>query len=122
MRPLNIKLYTYTEPKTGCKVVKAVTNYVGQSLYALAKCDPVDEFNQEFGEKLAIARLNIKVAKCRVQLAKERVGYANEYMNWMQKEYARVAKSLIREEACAADRAADLSAALKAEADLLATV
>ena len=57
MKPVDIKLYTYTEPITGCKCVKAVTNYVGQNMFAIAKCDPVDEFDQEFGEKLATTRL-----------------------------------------------------------------
>lgn len=122
MKPINVRLYTYTDNNTGCKVVKAVTNYLGQTLFATAKCDPVDEFNQEFGEKLATTRLNIKVAKFRASLAEERAAYASEYLDYLEKEQRRVANSIKRELVSVSDRMEELSALEKEEADLLATV
>ena len=122
MKPVDIKLYTYTEPITGCTCVKATTNYVGKNLFAVAKCDPTDEFDKELGEKLAILRLNIKIAKRRVALAKERVVYATEYREFLEKEQRRLNASLKREEASVAERTVDLKELIAAEEALLATV
>lgn len=122
MKPVDIKLYTYTEPITGCKCVKAVTNYVGQNMFAIAKCDTIDEFDQEFGEKLAIARLNIKIAKRRVALAKERAEYAAEYKEFLEKELRRVNASIKREETSIEERYVDYTNFVLAEEALLATV
>ena len=122
MKPVDIKLYTYTEPITGCKCVKAVTNYVGQNMFAIAKCDPVDEFDQEFGEKLATTRLNIKIAKRRVQLAEERSAYAAEYKEFLEKELRRVNASIKREEASVEERLDDYANLVLAEEALLAAV
>jgi hypothetical protein len=117
-----ILLYTYTEPITGCKCVKAVTNYVGQTLFAIAKCDPTDEFNQEFGEKLATMRLNLKIAKRRVAFAKERAECANEYNDWLLEEQRRVRAAIKREELSIEDRTNDLNELTEAYNALLATV
>lgn len=43
----------------------AVTKYAGDVIRASAKCNPEDEFNAAFGEKLAEARLKVKLAKRR---------------------------------------------------------
>lgn len=122
MKPVDIKLYTYTEPITGCKCVKAVTNYVGQNMFAIAKCDPIDEFDQEFGEKLATTRLNIKIAKRRVQLAEERSAYATEYKELLEKELRRVTNTIKREEASVEERLDDYANLVLAEEALLAAV
>ena len=45
--------------------VIATTNYCGKPVRAVAKCNPEDEYNRQFGEDLALARLNLKVAKKR---------------------------------------------------------
>ena len=45
--------------------VIATTNYYGKPVRAIAKCNPEDEYNRQFGEDLALARLNLKVAKKR---------------------------------------------------------
>ena len=122
MKPVNIRLYTYTDKETGCKVVKAVTNYLGQTMFATAKCDPVDEFNQEFGEKLATTRLNIKIAKLRTSIAKERIVWASDYVDYLEKEQCRVRASIEREVVNVMDRAAEFEALQKVEEDLLASV
>jgi adenosylmethionine-8-amino-7-oxononanoate aminotransferase len=122
MKPINVRLYTYTDKETGCKVVKAVTSYLGQTMFATAKCDPVDEFNQEFGEKLATTRLNIKVAKLRASIAEERAAYSSEYLNYLEKEQRRVNASIVRELTNISERMAELEALEKVEEDLLASV
>jgi hypothetical protein len=122
MKPVDIKLYTYTEPITGCKCVKAVTNYVGQNMFAIAKCDPIDAFDQEFGEKLATTRLNIKIAKRRIALAKERSAYATEYKELLEKELRRVTNTNKREEASVEERLDDYANLVLAEEALLAAV
>lgn len=55
------------------KVIVAVSRYAGKTVRGVAKCHPNDEFNTEFGIKLAVARCNIKVAKKRAARADSRV-------------------------------------------------
>lgn len=43
----------------------ATTTYCGKPVRAVAKCNPEDEYDRLFGEDLALARLNLKVAKKR---------------------------------------------------------
>ena len=45
--------------------VIATTTYCGKPVRAVAKCNPEDEYDRQFGEDLALARLNLKVAKKR---------------------------------------------------------
>ena len=45
--------------------VIATTNYCGKPVRAVAKCNPEDKYDKQFGEDLALARLNLKVAKKR---------------------------------------------------------
>ena len=45
--------------------VIATTTYRGKPVRAVAKCNPEDEYDRQFGEALALARLNLKVAKKR---------------------------------------------------------
>lgn len=48
----------------GNKVI-AVSTYAGRTVRGTAKCDPRDEFDLEFGEKLAAARCAYKIAEKR---------------------------------------------------------
>ena len=54
------------------KKVVAYSSYAGQSVRGVAKCAPEDEFDVEFGKKLAAARCNVKVARKRFHRALER--------------------------------------------------
>ena len=49
---------------TGNKVI-AVSTYAGKTVRGVALCHPDDEFDLEFGKKLAAARCNAKIAKKR---------------------------------------------------------
>lgn len=71
MKNYETHVYDYVDNKTGVHVVKAVTTYEGNSVCAYAKCDPIDEFNLEFGTQLALKRLDIKIAQKRAAHAKE---------------------------------------------------
>ena len=53
------------------KKVVAYSTYAGQSVRGVAKCAPDDEFDVEFGKKLAAARCNVKVARKRLKRALE---------------------------------------------------
>ena len=45
--------------------VIAVSTYAGKEVRGVAKCDPRDEFNLEFGKQLAAARCAYKIAEKR---------------------------------------------------------
>ena len=53
-------------------LVIAITTYAGKTVKAFAKCHSDDTFDREFGEKLAMARCNVKVAKKRAARAKRK--------------------------------------------------
>ena len=69
MRNYETNVYDYIEKDI--HVVKAVTTYEGKAVYAYAKCDPNDNFDLEFGTKLALKRLDYKIALKRAAHAKE---------------------------------------------------
>ena len=71
MKNYKTHVYDYVEKSTGTKVVKAVTIYEGKAVYAQAKCDPGDDFDLEFGKKLALLRLQQKIALKRAAHNKE---------------------------------------------------
>ena len=52
----------------GNKVI-AVSTYAGKTVRGIAICSPEDEFDIEFGKKLAAARCNEKVAEKRLNRA-----------------------------------------------------
>ena len=51
--------------------VIAVSTYAGRTVRGVAKCDPRDEFDLEFGKKLASARCAYKIAEKRKARATE---------------------------------------------------
>lgn len=59
------KYVTYTN-ENGSREIAAITTYGGRYVKAVAKCNPVDEYNEDAGKELAAARCNVKVAQKRV--------------------------------------------------------
>lgn len=74
----------------GNKVV-AESTYAGKPVSGVAKCDPIDTFNEELGTDLAIARCNAKIAAKRLSRA-ERV--VKEAMDELHKAVENVCKAL----------------------------
>lgn len=74
MKKKNYKIYTHDNE------VIAVTSFARRPVRAVAKCDPRDTFNVEFGKALAVARCDVKVADKRLAAAKKRLDKANEAM------------------------------------------
>ena len=52
--------------------VVAVSTYAGKPVRGIAKCDPADTFSLEYGQKLAAARCNEKVAGKRLKRAESK--------------------------------------------------
>ena len=77
--------FIVTEDKVIC-----LSSYMGRTVRGVAKCSPNDEFNEEFGRKLAQARCDYKVAQKRYERANEKfseaedqVAAAEEYLDKM---------------------------------------
>ncbi len=60
--------YNYRYVVTPNKVI-ALSTYAGRTVRGIAKCHPNDEFNEEYGKKLAAARCNQKIAAKRYERA-----------------------------------------------------
>ena len=66
----------------GKKEVVAMSTYAGRYVKGIAKCSPEDEFDVEFGKRLAAARCNLKVAQKRE--ANARKGYDEAYSKFIE--------------------------------------
>lgn len=51
------------------RAVIAVCRYAGRNVRGVAKCSPDDEFNLDYGTRLAIARCEEKVARIKIRNA-----------------------------------------------------
>ena len=80
MKKKNYKVYTHDNE------VVAVTSFARRPVRAVAKCDPRDTFDVEFGKALAITRCDVKVADKRLAAAKKRLDRANEAMALAKRE------------------------------------
>ena len=94
MRNYSTHTYDYVEKSTGIHVVKAVTIYEGKAVYALAKCDPNDNFDLEFGKKLALKRLDQKIALKRAAHSKEFVRFCERNLEFVELERKRLRKMI----------------------------
>ena len=57
--------------------VIALSTYAGRTVRGIAKCHPNDNFDEEYGKKLAAARCNAKIAEKRYARALKKY---NEYV------------------------------------------
>lgn len=90
----------------------AVSTYAGKNVKGVAKCDPRDTFNEDYGTDLAIARCAAKIADKRVKRAtKERAKALKE----MEKIMIKIQKM----NAYVADAEAEALAAKEKLSDLI---
>ena len=75
----------------GNKVI-ALSSYGGKCVKGIAKCDPQDEFNIEYGKKLAAARCNEKVCHKRLRRAQQLHDCAYQFMKYWESEVQKYAK------------------------------
>ena len=85
-----MKNYNYKYVVIPGKKIIAISTYAGRTVKGVAKCHPNDEFDVEFGKKLAAARCNEKVADKRFQRATNKYDAAFHKLLEAQKEINRV--------------------------------
>ena len=71
-------------------MVVALSTYEGKCVRGVAKCDPVDTFDEEKGKKLAAARCNAKVCSKRLLRATRMADYCEMIMEYWAKEYEKM--------------------------------
>ena len=81
-----MKDYKYTYIITHNKII-ALSSYAGKTVRGVAKCHPGDNFDENFGKKLAAARCNLKIAIKRYARARDKY---NEIVD----EYTKAAELL----------------------------
>lgn len=62
------KFYKFYVNKEKNEII-AVTHYGNKTIRGIAKCNPEDTFDVEYGKKLAVARAEVKVAKAKIKNA-----------------------------------------------------
>lgn len=60
----------------GKRVCMALTTFAGKTVKAKAVCLPTDEYNEEFGDAVAVARLKIRLWQLRAEKASKRIASA----------------------------------------------
>lgn len=109
MRNYETKIFNYIDKNTGAHVVKAATMYAGKTVSAFSKCDPSDTFDLEFGTKVALKRLDIKIAQKRQASMKQYADFCRSNLELIKYEKRRVKKALVRAEVAAKDREVELN-------------
>lgn len=104
MRNYETKIYDYVDKKTGAHIVKAATMYAGKTVSAYAKCDPGDTFDLEFGTKVALKRLDIKIAQKRYASMITYAKFCKMNLELIDIERRRTKKAMERAEVAALDR------------------
>ena len=77
MYPINKYKYVMTDDNRTI----AISSYAGRTVRGIAKMDPRDEYNEEYGKELAAARCAKKVAKKRRDRAARQVKKAADAYN-----------------------------------------
>ena len=104
MRNYETKIYDYVDKKTGQHIVKARTMYAGKPVVAVAKCDPADAFDLEFGTTLATKRLDLKIAEKRAASMKTYSKFCRMNLEFIEIEKRRTKNALQRAEVSYSDR------------------
>ena len=86
-----MRYHYYTDEKT---IVIATSTYGKKIVRGIAKCNPNDEFDLEYGKRLAKARLDYKIAKKRAKRASckffdsvEKLNEAERYTDRMERYF-----------------------------------
>ena len=108
MRNYATNLYDYVDKKTGAHIVKATTMYAGKTVSAYAKCDPNDVFNLDFGKKVALKRLDIKINQKRYASMITSAKFCKMNLEYLDMERRRLKKAMEKAEVAALDRKVDI--------------
>ena len=119
---LEVKTYTYKEASTGRMVVKAVTLYEGKPVYAYAKCDTADTFDEKFGVDVATLRLHDKILLKKAKGFKRRAKYCEQNIQWCKDEIKRLEKVKTNAEVAALDRLVEAKEIESHIKDILETI
>ena len=84
----NFDNYTYEVSRYGTKIT-ARSTFAGEVVTGVARCHPLDKFDEELGKKLAAARCNAKVAEKRIKNASVKLNRANRELNDALEKYKR---------------------------------
>lgn len=121
MRNYETKVYDYVDKKTGTHIVKATTMYAGKTVSAFSKCDPRDTFDLEFGTKVALKRLDIKIAQKRQASMIAYAKFCKQNLEFIETEKRRTKKAMERAEVAALDRRIEAKQFEAELAELIAT-
>lgn len=104
--------FIITDDKVIC-----LSSYMGRTVRGVAKCSPNDEFNEEFGRKLAQARCDYKVAQKRYERAAQKSNEAEDALHAAKRYFVKMENCLWEAEEAFDDAASALMELLDSEAD-----
>lgn len=107
MRNYEVNVYDYIDKDTGVHVVKATTTYAGKTVSTIAKCDPEDTFDLELGRKIALMRLDRKMARKRAAYLKNYTDFCLKNLDIIEREKCRIEKAIQRAEIAYIDHIAE---------------
>ena len=87
-------IFTNGVNKDGVNCIYCVSHFAGNAVRGIAKHDPVDEYDMEYGRRLAQARCDKKVSEKRCKRALEKVEAAKAKLLAAEEELARMTEYL----------------------------
>ena len=92
--------YTFNHVVSGNRQITFCNSrYAGKPISARAVCSPDDHYDPEVGEKIAQAKLDLKVQKIRVRLHKENVEYMQKLLDSLREDLLKEQARLDRDSA-----------------------
>ena len=82
----NYKVFTYTNEK-GLNVVKVGSTYAGKPVWGYATCAPEDNYDYDYGYRLAKARCDKKIAEKRLKASTEKMNMYYAYKMTIDSDY-----------------------------------
>lgn len=87
MKNTNKREHRYNVYTDGAGKIIVATTYCGKIVRGVAKCNPLDNYDYDFGVRLATARCDAKIALKREAKARERLALAQEACMKVLEEY-----------------------------------
>ena len=79
----------YVDKNTGANVTICVSHFAGKPVRGVARCNPTDKYDEQYGEELARLRCDEKIAMKKINNARNKynavVDKMSELTNYMEK-------------------------------------
>lgn len=88
----NFTFHEFVNNKKNCKTIKCVSSYEGKTVQAVAEVHPDDEYNYEFGRKIAEKRCTVKLCDRKIKRFKRKQRQIDNDIEWYENQIKKLRK------------------------------